>query len=302
MFYDRQVRYLDYLVNGERLGNAGFIKMEVRGEVCNINISVKGLDVQQSSSLQVYIVSGGKEYELCKLEPVQGKAIKQLLGLNARNIAGTGLAYSDLEAIRIPVLAGREICGILKHGGGQEGGYAELKAVAESDVLQSPESEEVLYKELQEELPEEKLREEELQEEELCEEEPHNNESSKRMPQMTLQDTKWKQLWEIYPHINPFRDEREFLSIGPGDFVILPEKYFGMANNSFLLHGYYNYKHLILKRMEYKGEVRYYIGVPGTFYDREKQVAVMFGFESFESLRDPADAGEYGYYMMRVEL
>ncbi len=120
--------------------------------------------------------------------------------------------------------------------------------------------------------------------------------------QMPLCENKWMQLWKIYPHINPFRDEREYLSIGPCDFVLLPEKYFCMVNNSFLLHGYYNYKHLILKRMKRQGEVRYYIGVPGNFYEREKQVAVMFGFESFESLEESAATGDYGYYLMRIAL
>lgn len=90
--------------------------------------------------------------------------------------------------------------------------------------------------------------------------------------------------------------------MSPADFVILPGKYYRMANNSFLLHGYYNYKHLVLKRAEVRGEERYYIGVPGNFYDREKQVAVMFGFEGFESKKEAADPGDYGYYLMRIEL
>jgi hypothetical protein len=119
---------------------------------------------------------------------------------------------------------------------------------------------------------------------------------------MKMCSNKWEQLWSLYPHISPFQDSRTFISLTPGDFVLLPEKYFSVAHNSFLLHGYYNYKHLILKRLEYRSEVKYYLGVPGNFYDKEKQVAVMFGFESFESLQETAETGEYGYYLMRVEL
>ena len=119
---------------------------------------------------------------------------------------------------------------------------------------------------------------------------------------LPLQEDKWKQLSSIYPHIAPFQDDREYLSIGPGDFVIFTQKYYRLVNNSFLLHGFYNYKHLILTRMEKRNEIVYYIGVPGNFYDREKQVAVMFGFESFECREEPADNGDYGYYMMRVEI
>ena len=117
-----------------------------------------------------------------------------------------------------------------------------------------------------------------------------------------LLESKWAQLWAIYPHIRPFNDEREYISIGPSDFVLFPEASYKMANNSFLLHGFYNYKHLLLARMERKGETLYYIGVPGTFFEKEKQVAIMFGFESFECAEEPAQAGDFGYYMMRTGL
>ena len=117
-----------------------------------------------------------------------------------------------------------------------------------------------------------------------------------------LMEDKWQQLWAIYPHIRPFQDAREYLSIGPSDFVLFPEASYKAVNNSFLLHGYYNYHHLLLARVERKGEDCYYIGVPGNFYEREKQVAIMFGFESFECAEEPAQAGDFGYYMMRAEI
>lgn len=117
-----------------------------------------------------------------------------------------------------------------------------------------------------------------------------------------LRDDKWQQLCAIYPHIQPFKDERDYLSISPADFVLFPSKYYQAVNNSFLLHGYYNYDHLILARLEHRGEAQYYLGVPGNYYDREKQVAVMFGFESFECASETASTGDFGYYMMRTEL
>jgi hypothetical protein len=126
--------------------------------------------------------------------------------------------------------------------------------------------------------------------------------TSEQNPEKMLYDNKWTQLSAIYPHVRPFQDEREYLSIGPQDFVILPDKFYKKANNSFLLHGYYNYRHLILKKVDYHGENRFYIGVPGAFFDREKQVAVMFGFENFECKHEPAQTGDYGYYLMRIEI
>ena len=122
-----------------------------------------------------------------------------------------------------------------------------------------------------------------------------------KTPVRLLED-KWQQIWAIYPHIHPFQDEREYLSISPADFVLLSGEAYRAANNSFLLHGYYNYDHLILTKIERRGEVSYYIGVPGNYYEREQQVAVMFGFESFECGTEPAQAGDFGYYMMRTQL
>ena len=119
---------------------------------------------------------------------------------------------------------------------------------------------------------------------------------------MTIKAGKWEQLDAIYPHIVPFGDRRRYLQISPGDFVILKEKSYRKVNNSFLLHGYFTYKHLILCKMLKKGESVYYVGVPGRFFDREKEVALLFGFESFEGGIEPAKEGDFGYYMMRVEL
>lgn len=113
---------------------------------------------------------------------------------------------------------------------------------------------------------------------------------------------KWKQLWENYPHIAPFDDERYYLCLELQDLVILPGKYYRLAENSFLRHGYYNYEHLILARSVRKGVEKYYIGVPGNYYEKEKQVAVYFGFESFEPKAEPAREGDFGYYMIGVDI
>lgn len=118
----------------------------------------------------------------------------------------------------------------------------------------------------------------------------------------TLKPGKWEQLKAIYPPIAPFGDARRFLQISPGDFVILKDRSYRMVNNSFLLHGYFTYRHLVLHRAERRGETAYYVGVPGRFYDKEKEVAILFGFESFEGATEPAGEGDFGYYMMRVEL
>lgn len=123
-----------------------------------------------------------------------------------------------------------------------------------------------------------------------------------QMPVDFLEEEKWEQLWKLYPRIRPFRDDREYLSVTPADFVMLPEGSYRNAHNSFLMHGFYRYHHLLLFRYEKKGEVIYYLGVPGNFHEQDRQVAVMFGFESFECAAEPAQEGDFGYFLMRTEL
>lgn len=122
-------------------------------------------------------------------------------------------------------------------------------------------------------------------------------------PQMaSMSEDKWQQLWKIYPHIRPFQDERQYLSLRPEDFVILHSGAYRLVQNSFLLHGYFNYNHLILTQVSQRNGNQYYIGVPGNFYEKEKQVAIMYGFGSFECRQEPAQEGDFGYYMIKVEL
>lgn len=69
------------------------------------------------------------------------------------------------------------------------------------------------------------------------------------------------------------------------------------VHNSFLLHGYYNYGHVILD--ETGQEPR--LGVPGNYYEREQLVAQMFGFPDFEAAQDVEKVtnGTFGYFYTR---
>ena len=64
----------------------------------------------------------------------------------------------------------------------------------------------------------------------------------------------------------------EILTIKPQDIGLLPRENWNYGNNSFLLHGYYNYRYLILARIgdETKGRTRYILGVPGNYYSNGK--------------------------------
>ena len=90
--------------------------------------------------------------------------------------------------------------------------------------------------------------------------------------------------------------------IKPTDFIILQQEYQPLVHNSFLLHGYYQYGHLILGKLEEKQEAPYYVGVPGIYYEEEKKAAKMFGFIGFEGRDGIIENGSYGYYMIEVKI
>lgn len=64
------------------------------------------------------------------------------------------------------------------------------------------------------------------------------------------------------------------------DLSRLPRKEWRIANNSFLLHGFYNYHHLLY--IEDGDQV--WIGVPGIYHAKEKEAAKSFGFPAFRRL------------------
>lgn len=109
----------------------------------------------------------------------------------------------------------------------------------------------------------------------------------------------WKKIKEKYQLLHPYGDDRTYVTLTIKDLGILKTQYQGMANNSFLLHGYFYYKYLILGKEK---DDKYYLGVPGIFHEREKMMALMFGFEAFDCPGGEPSIGTFGYYLKSVEL
>lgn len=114
----------------------------------------------------------------------------------------------------------------------------------------------------------------------------------------------WKEGEQIlmdYTPMCPFFDQQVQASvrIEPKDIGVFPMEYWYLANNSFLLHGYYCYRHLLFMKMEGEKENIYAIGVPGNSHYRERFMANMFGFEEFKPVRKKENAG-FGYWWKRI--
>lgn len=124
--------------------------------------------------------------------------------------------------------------------------------------------------------------------------------SSKESPKEDPAETLWDRLRVTYPKVTAFEcaDGCEILVIKPQDIGLLPRENWVYGNNSFLLHGYYNYRYLILARLGKSGERgRYILGVPGHYGNNEKYMAAMFGFERFvRSTRQPPRDSRFGYW------
>ena len=124
--------------------------------------------------------------------------------------------------------------------------------------------------------------------------------SSKEFPKEDPAESLWNRLRAAYPKVTAFEcaDGCEILVIKPQDIGLLPRDNWVYGNNSFLLHGYYNYRYLILARLGKPGERgRYILGVPGHYGNNEKYMAAMFGFDRFvRSTRQPPRDSRFGYW------
>ena len=124
--------------------------------------------------------------------------------------------------------------------------------------------------------------------------------SSKESPKEDPAETLWDRLRVTYPKVTAFEcaDGCEILVIKPQDIGLLPRENWVYGNNSFLLHGYYNYRYLILARLGKSGERgRHILGVPGHYGNNEKYMAAMFGFARFvRSPRQPPRDSRFGYW------
>ena len=73
-------------------------------------------------------------------------------------------------------------------------------------------------------------------------------------------------------------------------------------NNSFMMHGFYTYRHLLFGRVAANTNgTRYFIGIPGMYSNKERYLATMFGFNSFKkSHRSDYPNPYFGYWYAEI--
>lgn len=286
----KKVLYLSLFEGKESKSGAGFVKFTGKGQECRVDIQVNRSFCKKGGEYPLYFCLQGEEVFVRKLSVQAGGIIYNRSFKTEDNkiyIQGKLYDESDFEGIRIKIDSGSVIAGYLKEP--QKRGDLEPTSNAEE------------------------IGQESMTRNREAEKEDRQNEEEKAVfatdmeskpREVCVFESKWDQLMNDYPQIHPFGDERVFISIEPKDFIILRASYQKLVNNSFLLHGFYNYRYLILgpdKEMGGGNGECFYLGVPGTYFEREKMVAVMFGFEGYECA-GPVEIGKFGFYMRKVEL
>ena len=100
----------------------------------------------------------------------------------------------------------------------------------------------------------------------------------------------WEELCSGHKPAAPFEErDTQCIQLELKDLRSLPKKYWYLGNNSFLLHGFFNYRYLVLGRT---AEERWFLGVPGVYQRQERVMAAIFGFPEFFAAGPGGERGE----------
>lgn len=255
----RFIRYLYEYEQDKRLRNVGFVKAEQGDRECVLHIHGKGLDLQEEKSLRVYLffTEEGACFGIWQGDAQNvNPAINYRLYYTDQDVGGEE-QFARIGGVILEAAGGRKFAAVWDDEAVNIGGmrvYTEERR--EQEIPAGEEADE-------QEIP----AGEEADEQEI----PAGEEADAQEQDMEVAD-----------------QDRPggFLctKIQRKDLARLPRCEWKLSNNSFLLHGYYNYHHLVFLD---DGEwLR--VGVPGIYHPKEQKAAEAFGFSEFIRRRDIA--------------
>lgn len=116
-----------------------------------------------------------------------------------------------------------------------------------------------------------------------------------------------EELLLTYPSYLPCKEQAQLYTVrlSPEELLRLPKDGRRLAENSFLLHGYYSYKHLLLGRRRERKQEEYVLLVPGRYGRQDAKLAALFGFFEFIPARAKAvqavfETGCFGYWGAKI--
>lgn len=306
--YQKEIIYMGLFRDNEKERNAGYLKVDKREKIYRLELQVKNIPGAITGNFPIRLQSetGWQEAALLAVKEGNGK----WNGSMTEPVWRAEVILSDAKKIKgeSKLAAEEEIKGAAPERMSQtvEEPEKPLEKTEQPPINREPSIVKQVQPPVKQEQP--KITAEPVMRAESMSSDGQPNriaaEPAMRAEQISVKpehtplfENKWEQLLSTYEQIHPYGDNRIYVKLAPKDFIILRENYQHLVNNSFLLHGFYNYRYLILGK-----EKDFYLGVPGAFYEREKMVALMFGFEAFECEGGNVEEGKFGYYLRKVEL
>ena len=244
----RFITYLYECKQGKRIKNVGFIRIDIRGDVVNIEICLKnGVRVDKVGNIYGLVHKNDCiGINLGEVVMKNGEECNRF-SFNKNHIADSSYSIKDLIGFAIRFGDTAYFASCWKDEWAEEIGNGAFYVFQKEEVNIKVETVEEMVMPIVEELP---LQTNQMQE----------NENEKALSTIAYKKINIAQIRE------------------------LPSANWHLNNNSFLRHGVFNYGFLFLKR-EIRGEMEtLWLGVPGYFEKPEMIMAVLFGFPQFEPI------------------
>lgn len=306
----RFIRYLYEYEGNQKKRNVGFVKVEQDGKETTISVHGKGLCGKSNENISCYLIKLDSEMGNILFVPAGEIQIGMIscggCFCYTEELIGDGYGKKE-QSVGQTCEKKDDICG-LGLGDPKEAFYVALwneemygdLDIARAKVFQEFDSDKTAGESKSIKSIDEKEAEVETQfgddeETENLEEEQETVEESSEKKDLKKNDR------DI--DLQNFR--RQIMKIQRGEISILPRCEWKLANNNFLLHGYYNYRHLVL--IDEGNQLK--LGVPGIYHEREARAAATFGFPEFIAEADvnvtlePQERNEnqqFGYWCRQV--
>ena len=336
----RFIRYLYEYEGNQKKRNVVFVKVEQDGKETTISVHWKGLCGKSNENISCYLIKLDSEMGNILFVPAGEIQIGMIScgGCFCYTEELIRAGYGKTEQSAGQTCEKKDdICG-LGLGDPKEAFYVALwneemygdLDIAKAKVFQEFDSDKTAGESKSTKSIDEKEAEVETQfgddeeTENLEEEQPEKKdqetveESSEKKEQETVEEFPEKKEQETVEESSEKKDlkkddrdidlqnfRRQIMKIQRGEISILPRCEWKLANNNFLLHGYYNYRHLVL--IDEGNQLK--LGVPGIYHEREARAAATFGFPEFIAEADvnvtlePQERNEnqqFGYWCRQV--
>ena len=288
--YRRFVSYMYLYENKVKSMNAGFLKVESRHGQCRLNLSLKNV-YSGTGRCQAYLfMRADEELRGIYLGDVQIKnhGSDWHFRTDAQNLAGSGYTLDHIAGMIIRT-EGEKF-----YGTRWDSGELDIHRFV-TEWVDERHANEIQVSEFQKE------EGTALAEEENDEIQKYDVIKEADEKQSDIRVEHLEKMLNLCPGMYPFDDDtiEACVRLEPQDIGMMPLDYWSYGSNSFLLHGYYSYRHLILARMNANkaGQMGYILGVPGTQHSRDAFMAGMFGFRKFKPIRSGEEGpGNFGYW------